>query len=86
VAVVEQYRCLSDAYLLKGQIDEARTALQEGITMNEAALKRPGLPEQFRQDVAGASTATCALRRPQVVLQFGSLGLHPPGVARVKPR
>jgi hypothetical protein len=47
-------RCLSDAYLLAGRIDDARTALQEGVTMNEEALKRSGLPEQIRQDVAGA--------------------------------
>lgn len=71
---VEQCRCLSDAYLLNGQIDEARTALQEGITMNEAALKRPGLPEQFRQDVAGASTATWSVPMPQAVPQCGSIG------------
>lgn len=53
-------RVLSDALLLSGQIDEARQALQDGIKMNEDALKRPGLPEFLRLDVNARLGDLCA--------------------------
>lgn len=53
-------RVLSDALLLNGQLDEARDALTEGVKMNEAALKREGLPEFLRLDVSARLGDLCA--------------------------
>lgn len=53
-------RVLSDALLLNGQVDEARTALQEGQKMNEEALKRPGMPEFLVKDVQARLGDICA--------------------------